>query len=162
MALLVCSSFSLVDLKVAKPLICLPFKVKNPNVRMKTFQATRVCAAKRADILVSDAVRGLKQALYKSDTEPNPNKIKRNSMRLIGWPTLFDKEQGLLPIDLQDVDVVATSEELRVLAKFLEQAADKISQTKQGDVVKSIGIDFSDSKENSQTAIWINVVQDLA
>lgn len=83
-------------------------------------------------------------------------------MRIVGWPSNFDKEEGLSPIDLQDVDFLANPDELRALAKFLEQAADKVSQASQENKKLNIGIDFSDSKTNPQTGIWINVVHDAA
>ncbi len=49
-------------------------------------------------------------------------------MRLVGWPTGYSEEEGLLPIDLQDIDFHGTPEELRALADFLKRAADKLAK----------------------------------
>lgn len=83
-------------------------------------------------------------------------------MRLVGWPTKYSEEEGLLPIDLQDVDFHGTPEELRALAEFLEKAADKLAEAEKAKQDLNVGIDFGDSKPNPKTGIWVNVVYHAA
>lgn len=79
-------------------------------------------------------------------------------MRLVGWPANYDKDEGLQPLEIKDIDLHGTAEELRVLSQFLEQAAFQLDQAKTSNQELNIGIDFEDDKPNSETGIWVNVV----
>ena len=79
-------------------------------------------------------------------------------MRLTGWPTNWNREEGLLPVDIQDVDIHGTPEELRVLAEFLVRAADAASRARAEGREYRNGLDFPDEKPNPATPICIEVV----
>lgn len=33
-------------------------------------------------------------------------------MRIVGWPSVWKEEEGLLPVDVQDIDIHLSTEEL--------------------------------------------------
>lgn len=74
-------------------------------------------------------------------------------MRIIALPTKWNEGDGLQPIDVQDIDVIATPAELETLADFFVCAAKTLQESGPADASK----EFSDSKPNPQTGIWINV-----
>ena len=71
-------------------------------------------------------------------------------MRLVGWPTKWDPEEGLLPVEIQDVDIHASVEELKQLAALFSAAATKASGSELSD-------DFGDSKPDPKTGIGFTV-----
>ncbi len=74
-------------------------------------------------------------------------------MRLICLPSSWNAQEGLIPVELQDIDIHATKAELRALITFLASVAEQAK----------ISIDFGDSKPDAQTGIWINVqISDIA
>jgi hypothetical protein len=74
-------------------------------------------------------------------------------VRIIALPTVWDEAEGLLPIDVQDIDLIVSPEELDSLADFFARAARTFRETGMTDA----SMDFGDSKLNPQTGIWINV-----
>jgi hypothetical protein len=80
-------------------------------------------------------------------------------MRFVGWPTKFNTEDGLVPIDVQDIDLYASANEIRTLASFLMGAADQLEHAELKNEELNVGIDFGDSKSDAQTGIWINIVR---
>ena len=71
-------------------------------------------------------------------------------MRLVGLPNSWNPDEGLIPLDLQDIDIHATRDELRVLANFFAAASQLANDAENS-------ISFGDSKPNAQTGIWFNV-----
>jgi hypothetical protein len=71
-------------------------------------------------------------------------------MRLIGWPTNWSPDEGLLPVEIQDVDVHASVEELKQLAALFSAAAAAATGSELSD-------DFGDSKPNAETGIGVTV-----
>jgi len=74
-------------------------------------------------------------------------------MRVIALPTTWSEEEGLQPIDVQDIDVIVTSSELDALAGFFARAAKTLRESGPAEASK----EFSDSKPNPQTGIWLNI-----
>ncbi len=74
-------------------------------------------------------------------------------MRVIALPTTWSEEEGLQPIDVQDIDVIVTSSELEALADFFGRAAKTLRESGLAEASK----EFGDSKPNPQTGIWLNV-----
>ena len=72
-------------------------------------------------------------------------------MRINGYPTEWNEEEGLLPIELQDVVFSANAEELRKLAAFFKEIASEAESPKE--VRQSIV--FGDSKPNPKKVIRI-------
>jgi len=74
-------------------------------------------------------------------------------MRLTCYPTEWDEDEGLSPIEAQDLQITASPEELRALAKFLVESAAilEIQPTSQYHET------FGDSKPNPKTGISISV-----
>ncbi|WP_028451702.1 hypothetical protein [Chitinilyticum aquatile] len=79
-------------------------------------------------------------------------------MRIVGWSSDFFQEEGLQPIDLTDVDFHATSAELRSMAAFLLDAANRLDQAFVDGSELNIGIDFAATEADAQTGRWVNVV----
>jgi hypothetical protein len=79
-------------------------------------------------------------------------------MRVNGYLTSWSSEEGLTPVDVQDIEFFATPEELRLLAKFFAEAADEMESalSEKHDFRRSI--DFPDDKPNPQTPICVDVV----
>lgn len=75
-------------------------------------------------------------------------------MELIGYPTEFNEDEGLIPIDIQDLQIKATSEELNKLANFLIECSNQIKRNTFDDE----SIELIDSKSNAKTGIWIQVL----
>lgn len=74
-------------------------------------------------------------------------------MRIVGWPSEWKEEEGLLPIEVQDIDLHLSNEELAKLANFLLAA----SQSTTTSTPQELSIDFGDSKENPKTGISVTV-----
>ncbi len=83
-------------------------------------------------------------------------------MRLSGYPSSWSPEEGLVPVDVQDIDVYASPEELRSLSKFFAEAANamELALAEKRDFRRSI--DFRDDKPNPQTPICVDVVAYVA
>jgi hypothetical protein len=79
-------------------------------------------------------------------------------MRLTGWPTKWNREEGLLAVDMQDVDIHGTPEELRALADFLVRAAGEAARARDERREYRSAVDFPDDKPNPQTPICVEVV----
>lgn len=77
-------------------------------------------------------------------------------MRLTCYPTEFDEEVGLLPIEAQDLLITASPEELRELAAFLSEAAEAIELQPGSKAHRK----FGDSKPNPKTGIGVTVFHD--
>ncbi len=71
-------------------------------------------------------------------------------MRVIGYPTEFKKEEGLQPIDIQDIQIQASIDELVELSTFLNECIHKFK----GGQLESRSIELGDSKPNPQTGIY--------
>lgn len=74
-------------------------------------------------------------------------------MRLIGWPSTWDPAEGLQPIETQEIDFHATAAELRALAIFFTEAAEKAEN---GAVFEKT-VDLGDSKSTDTTPICISI-----
>lgn len=74
-------------------------------------------------------------------------------MRLVGLPTEWKLEEGLLPLDVQDVDIHATPDELQRLADFFGAAAASAATAESSE----LSLEFADSKPDAQTGIWVTV-----
>ena len=75
-------------------------------------------------------------------------------MELIGYPTDFDEKEGLLPINIQDLQLIASPNELNKLARFLIECSEKIEKN----TFDSESIELLESKQNPKTGIWIQVL----
>lgn len=80
-------------------------------------------------------------------------------MRLVAWPSTWKEEEGLLPIDVQEIDLIGTPDEIRSIAAFLVDAASQLEASSADCDAFEIGIDLGDSKPNPQTAVYVNVVR---
>ena len=74
-------------------------------------------------------------------------------MRIVGWPTVWKEEEGLFPVEVQDIDIHLNTEELTQLATFLIAASKNASPSNP----QELSIDFADSKENPKTGITVTV-----
>ncbi|WP_435442536.1 hypothetical protein [Variovorax sp. GB4P3] len=74
-------------------------------------------------------------------------------MRIVALPTAWNKEEGLVPMDAQDIDLYATATELDALAGFFACAAKALRETGRCDV----SLDFADSKPDAQTGILVTI-----
>ena len=75
-------------------------------------------------------------------------------MRVIGLPTKWDEDKGLLPVDIQDVDIHGTTaEELEELASFFASAAKQFREPGFADT----STELKDSKPNPKTGICFTV-----
>lgn len=77
-------------------------------------------------------------------------------MELTGYPAESNEEEGLVPIDIQDLQIKASPKELNQLAQFLIECSKKIDQNTFDDE----SIELKDSKPNPKTGIWIQVLSD--
>lgn len=76
-------------------------------------------------------------------------------MRLVAWPSTWDKNEGLLPVETQEIDFHANAIELRGLAKFFAEAADRVEK-KELEAFE-LNVDFADSKTKVTTPICVTV-----
>jgi len=74
-------------------------------------------------------------------------------MRLVGLPTEWNPDEGLIPVDVQDVDIHATTEELQRLADFFGAAAASAATADSS----KFSLEFADSKPDAQTGIWVTL-----
>ena len=81
-------------------------------------------------------------------------------MRVTGWPSYWNESEGLLPVDLQDVDIRGTPSELRSLAQFLVNAADELEVAQRDHASYRSAVDFADDKAGAQTPIVFEVIDD--
>ena len=74
-------------------------------------------------------------------------------MKIVGYKTEWDEVEGLQPIDIQDIQIEATIEELNRLSKFLKECSES-----QGDGESALkSIELADSKPKPKTGISIMV-----
>jgi hypothetical protein len=72
-------------------------------------------------------------------------------MRIVGYPTEWNEAEGLQGIDIQDVQIYATIEELNQLYAFLKESLQRREEGKS----QTLSIELPDSKTNPQTGINI-------
>ena len=75
-------------------------------------------------------------------------------MKLTGYKREFSPEEGLLPIEIQDLQITADAEELEALADFLLNCAKEL---KKHNVINE-AINLPDSRPDPQTPVWIQVL----
>ncbi|MCW8857451.1 MAG: hypothetical protein OQJ95_08820 [Kangiella sp.] len=75
-------------------------------------------------------------------------------MELIGYPAEFNEEEGLVPIDIQDLQIKASPKELNRLAQFLIECSKQIELN----TFDNESIELIDSKPNPKTGIWVQVL----
>lgn len=78
---------------------------------------------------------------------------KIENMRIVALPTTWNKAEGLIPLEAQDIDIYATATELDALAAFFTSAASALRETGRCDS----SLEFGDSKPDAQTGIWVNI-----
>ena len=66
--------------------------------------------------------------------------------------TVWKEAEGLLPVEVQDIDIHLSTEELTRLTTFLIIAASKNASHS---IPQELSIDFADSKENPKTGITV-------
>jgi hypothetical protein len=74
-------------------------------------------------------------------------------MRIVGYPTEWNEREGLQPIDIQDIQIHASIDELNELSTFLKECAENFK----GGKSEAVSIELSDSKPNPKTGISITV-----
>ena len=74
-------------------------------------------------------------------------------MRIYGYQSYWNEEEGVVPIDLQDVSFYASADELQRLSELFKDAAVRARELETIDLSAS----FDDSKPNAQTEIGISV-----
>lgn len=72
-------------------------------------------------------------------------------MKINGYLTEWNQDEGLQRVELQDIVIAANAEEIRKLAAFLSELADQAERT----AGSAKSIDFGDSKPNPKTGIKI-------
>lgn len=80
-------------------------------------------------------------------------------MRLIGLPTTSDTQHDLLPFDLYGLDIHASTDELRDLAKFLTQAVHYLDKAINNGDDMCVGLVFSGQCGPTASNVTINVVR---
>ena len=75
-------------------------------------------------------------------------------MKLVGYPTEWNEEEGLLPIDVQDVQFIASVEELNLLSDFFKECAELQARGN----LEPQSIELGDSKPSPKTGISIIVM----
>lgn len=75
-------------------------------------------------------------------------------MQLTGYPREFKEKEGLLPIEVQDLQISGSHEELERLAKFLLECSNKMKI----DSTVNDSIELIDSRPNAKTGVWIQVL----
>ena len=74
-------------------------------------------------------------------------------MRLVGLPTEWKPDEGLFPVDVQDVDIHATPDELQRLADLFCAAATSAATSNSSE----FSLEFADSKPDAQTGMWVTI-----
>lgn len=80
-------------------------------------------------------------------------------MKLVGWPSYWNKEDGISPVDIQEIDFQGSPEELTQISNFLIDAAFKLSHAIDNKKSLDLELQLSDSKNKSQLPISISVVR---
>ena len=80
-------------------------------------------------------------------------------MRLIGLPTISDTEDDLLPFDLHGLDIHASTDELRDLARLLLQAAHYLEKAINNGDDMCVGLVFSGQCGPTASDVTVNVVR---
>ena len=79
-------------------------------------------------------------------------------MRMVAWPSSWKEDEGLLPVEVQEIDLMGTPEEIRSISMFLAEAARLLEADADGKQFEC-GMDLGDSKSDAKTGIHINVVR---
>ena len=79
-------------------------------------------------------------------------------MKLVGWPSYWKKEEGIIPLDIQEIDFQGSPEELIEISNFLRVAADQLSVSIDSQRDLDIDLQLSDSKDEVKLPISISVV----
>ena len=77
------------------------------------------------------------------------------TMELTGYQREFLPGEALLPIEIQDLQVTASAEELESLASFFLDCAKKLKNQK----VVNETLSLADSRPTPQTPVWIQVIK---
>ena len=75
-------------------------------------------------------------------------------MKVAGFPTEWDEQEGLQLIDIQDLQIEANSEDLDRLSIFLKEC----SESHKNGSLGPRSVHFGDSKPNPKTGITITVL----
>ncbi len=78
-------------------------------------------------------------------------------MRVTGYATNWNADEGLMPIDIQDLIIEGTSDELKALSAFVARAAEAAQESRAGNAEFRETIDFPDDKPDPKTPICITV-----
>jgi hypothetical protein len=74
-------------------------------------------------------------------------------MHLTCYPTVWDESKGLVPVAIQELQIVASPDELKALARFLDQSARALASEPESQCRES----FPDSKPGVQSAVSVSV-----
>ena len=74
-------------------------------------------------------------------------------MRIVGYATDWDEKEGLQPIDIQDIQIYASIDELNQLRTLIKKYIENYKEGKSED----ISIELPDSKPNPKTGISIMI-----
>ncbi len=77
-------------------------------------------------------------------------------MELTGYKRDFSPGEGLLPIEIQDLQITANAAELEELAEFLHSCAKKLKKEK----VVNESVQLPDSRPDPQTPVWLQVLSE--
>jgi hypothetical protein len=81
-------------------------------------------------------------------------------MRLVGWPEEWNSEEGITPIHLSDIDLHASPEELRALARFFEKAANKVEVATRSKAAATVEITFPNPNPRAGIPLTVSVVHE--
>lgn len=82
-------------------------------------------------------------------------------MRLTSWPSYWNQTDGIVPAETQEVDIRATPDELRELARFLAKAADELEQPQVTREGYRCSADFGDDKPLPDVPIVFTVIGEV-
>lgn len=77
-------------------------------------------------------------------------------MELTGYKREFSPSEGLLPIEIQDLQIIADEAELEALAEFFQSCAKKLKNEK----VVNETVQLPDSRPDPQTPVWLQVLSE--
>ena len=79
-------------------------------------------------------------------------------MRIVGWMENWDKETGLEPAYLSDIDFHASAEELRALAQFFQAAAEEVANAMEKQTQSQVEITFPNPDPGSGLPLTVSVI----
>lgn len=79
-------------------------------------------------------------------------------MRLVGWPSQWTEEDGIQPVDLQEVGIHASAKELRELAELFLAAANNADSNLVNAEITEFNADFPDPKPASGLPLKVTAV----